>query len=382
MTTQRIPKSKLAVWNVQEELSLRKLAETAFESVALEDLTDVDIASPQDGEVLRYDNSLGVWINDTPGAGSIDLDDLSDVTISTPTDGQVLTYDSGTGTWVNEDATGGGGTPAGTTGQVQYNNAGAFAADTGFTYNDSTNVLFTANGFSFVNSGVGDSIFKPTTKSIGSRNGSEITTLYTANGSYSSIHLLARDSSLAESSEIILELRSDSDNNIARIRLDDQEPAPIFSTTLGGAGGTEYYLLHENNVKTVNGEDIYGSGDITPIEAIGVACSDETTDITAGTAKVTFRMPYAFTLTGVRASLSTAQPSGSIFTVDINEAGTSILSTKLTIDNTELTSTTAATAPVISDTSLADDAQITVDVDQIGDTGARGLKVWLIGRRT
>ena len=93
-------------------------------------------------------------------------------------------------------------------------------------------------------------------------------------------------------------------------------------------------------------------------------------------------MPYAFTLTGVRASLSTAQPSGSIFTVDINEAGTSILSTKLTIDNTELTSTTAATAPVISDTSLADDAQITVDVDQIGDTGARGLKVWLIGRRT
>jgi hypothetical protein len=37
---------------------------------------------------------------------------------------------------------------------------------------------------------------------------------------------------------------------------------------------------------------------------------------------------------------------------------------------------------VISDTSLADDAQITVDVDQIGTTGARGLKVWLIGRRT
>lgn len=108
MTTQRIPKSKLAVWNVQEELSLRKLAETAFESVALEDLTDVDIASPQDGEVLRYDESLGVWINDTPGGGSVALDDLSDVTISTPTDGQVLTYDSGAGTWVNDDPSGGG----------------------------------------------------------------------------------------------------------------------------------------------------------------------------------------------------------------------------------------------------------------------------------
>ena len=92
-------------------------------------------------------------------------------------------------------------------------------------------------------------------------------------------------------------------------------------------------------------------------------------------------MPYAMTVTGVRASLSTAQTSGSIFTVDINEGGTSILSTKLTIDNTEKTSTTAATAAVISDSALADDSEITVDVDQIGDGTAKGLKVTLIGTR-
>jgi len=115
---------------------------------------------------------------------------------------------------------------------------------------------------------------------------------------------------------------------------------------------------------------------------IGVACSDETTALTTGTAKVTFRVPCAITLTGVRASLVTAQASGSIFTVDINEGGTTILSTKLTIDNTEKTSKTAATAAVISDTSLADDAEITVDIDQVGDGTAKGLKVWLIGTRT
>ena len=63
-------------------------------------------------------------------------------------------------------------------------------------------------------------------------------------------------------------------------------------------------------------------------------------------------MPYAMTLTSVRASLSTAQTSGSIFTVDINESGSSVLSTKLTIDNTEKTSTTAAAGPVISDGNL------------------------------
>jgi hypothetical protein len=92
-------------------------------------------------------------------------------------------------------------------------------------------------------------------------------------------------------------------------------------------------------------------------------------------------MPYAFTLTGVRASLTTAQTSGSIFTVDINESGTTVISTKLTIDNTEKTSTTAATPAVISDSSLADDAEITIDVDQIGDGTAKGLKVTLLGRR-
>lgn len=114
---------------------------------------------------------------------------------------------------------------------------------------------------------------------------------------------------------------------------------------------------------------------------VQVAASDETTALTTGTAKVTFRMPYAMTITAVRASLSTAQASGSIFTVDINEGGTTILSTKLTIDNTEKTSTTAATAAVISDSALADDAEITIDIDQIGDGTAKGLKVTIIGTR-
>jgi hypothetical protein len=110
-----------------------------------------------------------------------------------------------------------------------------------------------------------------------------------------------------------------------------------------------------------------------------VAASDETTALTTGANKVIFRMPRAITLTSVRASLTTAQASGTIFTVDINENGTSILSTKITIDNTEKTSTTAATLPVISDSSLGDDSEISIDIDQIGNGTATGLKVYLIG---
>lgn len=108
------------------------------------------------------------------------------------------------------------------------------------------------------------------------------------------------------------------------------------------------------------------------------ACSDLTTALATGTAKAVLRAPRAMTVTGVRASLATAQGSGSIFTVDINEAGSSILSTKLTIDNGEKTSTTAATPAVISDAAIADDAEITVDIDQVGDGTAKGLVVTIL----
>jgi hypothetical protein len=110
-----------------------------------------------------------------------------------------------------------------------------------------------------------------------------------------------------------------------------------------------------------------------------IALPDETTPITAGPAKVTWRAPYAFTITSVRASLSTASTSG-ILSVNINENGTSILRTELTIDQGARTSVTAITPVVISNPAVTDDAEITMDVDASG-TGAKGLKVWILGRK-
>lgn len=117
------------------------------------------------------------------------------------------------------------------------------------------------------------------------------------------------------------------------------------------------------------------------VEAFSFACSDETTALTTGTAKVTYRWPYAFIVTDVRASVTTA-PTGSAITVDINESDTTILSTKLTIDAGETTSTTAATPAVIADAAIADDAKVTIDVDVVGSSVAgAGLKVTLLGVR-
>jgi len=117
-------------------------------------------------------------------------------------------------------------------------------------------------------------------------------------------------------------------------------------------------------------------------ESFCFAMSDESTDLTSGTNRIKFRMPYAFTVTAVRASLSTAATGASLLTVDLNEGGSTILSTKLTFDASETTTTTAATAPVISDSSLADDAEISGDIDQIGNTTpGRGLKVCIIGHQ-
>ncbi len=114
-----------------------------------------------------------------------------------------------------------------------------------------------------------------------------------------------------------------------------------------------------------------------------MALTDELTVLPAASDSIpllAFRMPYKMKLLEVRASLTTAGTGAALVTVDIHESGTTILSTKITIDATEKTSTTAVTDSTISDDSLADDAEIEVFLDLLDtDNVATGLKVMLIG---
>lgn len=113
-----------------------------------------------------------------------------------------------------------------------------------------------------------------------------------------------------------------------------------------------------------------------------------TANIATGNGKDSLVLPYGLLLDtvangGIYATLSTAQASGTPLTIDVNRNGTSILATKLTFDSNERSTTTAATPPVLvaGGDVLAKGDEITIDVDQVGTAGARGLRVYLVGQR-
>lgn len=109
-------------------------------STSLATLSDVDLTSLADGQILKYDSANSEWVNanevsysdfagsthglvpavqtqagkflkddgtwGTPSTGSSSLSGLSDVTLTTPTDGQVLKYDATNNVWVNDTDSG------------------------------------------------------------------------------------------------------------------------------------------------------------------------------------------------------------------------------------------------------------------------------------
>lgn len=191
----------------------------------LDDLDDVNAPTPSDGDVLTWDNTAGEWVPDAPAgggavasvngatgvvvldAGDIGITDAGGYFTSTDvegalqelgaasggggmtnpmttagdlivggvsgapgrlgigTDTHVLTLVSGAPAWAAPS--GGGGSPGGSTTQVQYNNAGAFGGDSDFTYDATNNVLTVPK----LNTAKGTDIARATTTDIGAATG-------------------------------------------------------------------------------------------------------------------------------------------------------------------------------------------------------------------
>ena len=143
------------------------------------------------------------------------------------------------------------------------------------------------------------------------------------------------------------------------------DPNAVDYITLVGAGVTIIGIVG------IDTSDFVEKASVPVSFIVPVTGDDEA--LTSGINKREFRMPSAMTLTEVRAHVKTSSSSGDI-TIDINQGGTSILSTKLTIDANEDSSVSAAVPAVILTSALNDDAEITIDIDAEG-TGATGLKV-------
>lgn len=115
-------------------------------------------------------------------------------------------------------------------------------------------------------------------------------------------------------------------------------------------------------------------------QSICLSCTDEVWPFMPGQKKVSFRLPYAFELLEVRASLNYPQEYGPEITVDIvkNDLN-SIFTTVLTIDNGSTTSTSSFTPAVLGETTLIDNTELRIDVLTVGFGAPTGLKIYLIG---
>lgn len=153
----------------------------------------------------------------------------------------------------------------------------------------------------------------------------------------------------------------------------DAEAEGFSFLSLDGAGGGNTPLIYVRDTATTGvwSDPVTIVGPEGP-GGLAVALSDEVTTITAGQ-KMSLRQLGAATIDSIRASLNTASSSGPV-TVDVKKNGVSIFTTKLTIDQGETTSKTAASPYVLATTALADDDLLTFHVDTSG-VGATGLKV-------
>lgn len=125
-------------------------------------------------------------------------------------------------------------------------------------------------------------------------------------------------------------------------------------------------------------------------EVFSYPLTDETTAPTTGVKYTTEPCPYDSTIEDVIAGLTTAGTGAALFTFDIlmedsvnANTFTTIFSTKPTIDASEFTSTTAATAMVLSTTAWAKGKRLQLKIDTLDTNGlGRGAKLVIITHAT
>ncbi len=142
---------------------------------------------------------------------------------------------------------------------------------------------------------------------------------------------------------------------------------------LSGALVPSYINSFNNdlNLYTTGNLGLNVSGTVTGMPYdVSFACSNEITTITTTGEKMRIRCPRTFRTTKIKVSVNSANGSSG-FTVDIKKNGTSIQSVNQGINLVSNTSNV---------TDILEDDIITVEVSNVGNSDAIGLKVYLIGK--
>ena len=95
--------------------ALKALIDNIHVTASLSDLTDVEVENLQTDDILIYDAIEEKWINASLPSVPESINDLSDVDITSPSNGQVLSYNNGE--WINANVSAGGGVDYSTTEQ-------------------------------------------------------------------------------------------------------------------------------------------------------------------------------------------------------------------------------------------------------------------------
>lgn len=176
-------------------------------------------------------------------------------------------------------------------------------------------------------------------------------------------------------------------------KTDGSEDAEIlFSTVNAGTYATRFHvgqgLFAEGQADPGAGKiaasNLYvGTLPVLTDEHVIIECLSDSTLLTVGQVK-RIPWPVAWTVTGVKANLTTSQASGSVVKIDIKKNGTSIFNsivTTLGVDNGEITSVTYSGTIQIDLATWAADDIITIHVAQTAGTTAAGLVVTISGHR-
>lgn len=344
------------------------VASTSTTPTQLSDLSDVDTAGVSNGNVLIYNSSSGEWEPSAPSNPTV-LSDLSDVSSTTPTTNQVLTWNGSE--WLPVTPT------------IPATNLSDLS-DVSFTSLANGNIM-QWNGTDWVNITLTNALLSLDYKGSYATTTALSTAYPTASGNQWALVegiIYIHDGSggwmstiyeiwnVTSTTETELETLSNFDSN------NEYTGSSIPSEDLV-AGKRHKHRTIDGIYYEVLEDDTWSRKDLRmPRETIGTVISAMDVDATASTSvsKVSMVVPFDCYVNEFIGSCQTA-PVGSSAIFDIHYeatpaggAGTTIFSTKPTIEASEYTTVTSATASVISTATFAKGGMLHFYLDQVGST--------------